>query len=116
MTLLLNNLDKLEAADNNTKEPDPTNMVDEDKMVTLVDILICKQASKDNKILRSGTWQSFKDGVASNCFLVEELEKNEDVFAAEPFIASGFRFSQLVNFYLLNFLILVKFYVISYDL
>ena len=33
MTSLLNNLDKLEAADNKTNEPDPTNMVDEDKMV-----------------------------------------------------------------------------------
>ena len=59
MTSLLNNLDKLEAADNNTIEPNPTNMVDEDKMVTLVDILICKKASRDNKILRSGTWRSF---------------------------------------------------------
>ena len=27
-------LNDLEAADNNTKEPDPTNVVDEDKMVT----------------------------------------------------------------------------------
>ena len=34
MTLLLNNLDKLEAADHNTTEPNPTNVVDEDKMVT----------------------------------------------------------------------------------
>ena len=33
MTSLLNNLDKLEAADNNNIEPDPTNVVDEDKMV-----------------------------------------------------------------------------------
>ena len=33
MTSLLNNRDKLEAADNTTSEPDPTNMVDEDKMV-----------------------------------------------------------------------------------
>ena len=55
MTSLLNNLDKLEAADNNTIEPDPTNVVDEDKW-SLVDILICKKASRDNKILRSGTW------------------------------------------------------------
>ena len=51
MTSLLNNLDKLEAADNNIKEPDPTNVVDEEKMVTLVDILIHKKASRDNKIL-----------------------------------------------------------------
>ena len=58
MTSLLNNLDKLEAADNNTKEPDPTNVVDEDKW-SLVDILICKKASRDNKILRSGTRRSF---------------------------------------------------------
>ena len=58
MTSLLNNLDKLEAADNNTIEPDPTNVVDEDKW-SLVDILICKKASRDNKILRSGTWRSF---------------------------------------------------------
>ena len=56
MTLLLNNLDELEAAENNTKEPDPTNVVDEDKMVSLVDILIHKKASRDNKILRYGTW------------------------------------------------------------
>ena len=55
MTLLLNNLDKLEAADNNTKEPDPTNMLDEDKTESLVDILIRKVASRENKILRSGT-------------------------------------------------------------
>ena len=55
MTSLLNNLDKLEAAGNNTMEPKPTNVVDEDKMVTLVGILICKKASRDNKILRSGT-------------------------------------------------------------
>ena len=48
MTSLLNNLDKLEAADNNTKEPNPTNVVDEDKMVTLVDILIHKNTSRDN--------------------------------------------------------------------
>ena len=93
MTLLLNNLDKLEAADNNTKEPDPTNMVDEDKMVTLVDILIHKKASRDNKILRSGTRQSFKDSVGLNYFLVKELENNDDVFAAEPFIASVLSFS-----------------------
>ena len=33
MTSLLNNLDKLEAADNNTIEPNSTNVVDEDKMV-----------------------------------------------------------------------------------
>ena len=33
MTSLLNNLVKLEVADKNTKEPDPTNMVDRDKMV-----------------------------------------------------------------------------------
>ena len=33
ITSLLNNLDKLEAADNNTKEPDPTIVFDEDKMV-----------------------------------------------------------------------------------
>ena len=33
ITSLLHNLDKLEAADNNTKEPNPTNVVDEDKMV-----------------------------------------------------------------------------------
>ena len=58
MTSLLNNLDKLEAADNNTIEPDPTNVVDEDKW-SLVDILICKKASRDNKILRSGTRRSF---------------------------------------------------------
>ena len=37
MTSLLNNLD---AADNNTKEPDPTNGVeDKTEVVTLVDIL-----------------------------------------------------------------------------
>ena len=66
----------LEAADNNTKEPNPTNVVDEDKIVTLGDILIHKKARRGNKILRSGTWQSFKDSVASNCFLVKELEKN----------------------------------------
>ena len=41
---------------------------------SLVDILSCKKASRDNKIQRSGT-------------------KNEDVFAADPFIASGFGFS-----------------------
>ena len=58
MTSLLNNLDKLEAADNNTIEPDPTNVVDEHKW-SLVDILICKKASRDNKILRSGTRRSF---------------------------------------------------------
>jgi len=34
MASLLSNLDKLEAENNNTKEPDPTNVVDEDKMVT----------------------------------------------------------------------------------
>ena len=44
-------LNDLKAAVNNTKEPDPTNMVDEDKMVTLVDILISKKASRDNNIL-----------------------------------------------------------------
>ena len=54
MNSLPNNLDKLEVADNNTKEPHPTNVVDEDKIVTLVDILIRKKASRDNKILRSG--------------------------------------------------------------
>ena len=41
MTSLLNNLD---AADNNTKEPDPTNGVeDKTEVVTLEDILICKE-------------------------------------------------------------------------
>ena len=41
MTSLLNNLD---AADNNTKKPDPTNGVeDKTEVVTLVDILICKE-------------------------------------------------------------------------
>ena len=32
MTSLLNPLDKLEAADNNSIEPDPNNVVDEDKV------------------------------------------------------------------------------------
>ena len=41
MTSLLNNLD---AADNNTKEPDPTNSAeDKTEVVTLVDILIHKE-------------------------------------------------------------------------
>ena len=86
MASLLNNLDKLQAADNNTKEPNPTNMVDEDKMVNLVDILIKKKASRYNKILWSGTYQSLKDSVASTCFLVRELEKNEDIFAGRAFL------------------------------
>ena len=47
MTSLLNNLD---AADNNIKEPDPTNVVEERaEEVTLVDILICKDASRDDE-------------------------------------------------------------------
>ena len=41
MTLLLDNLP---AADNNTKEPDPTNVVEEGEteVVTLVDIYYCR--------------------------------------------------------------------------
>ena len=73
-------------------------MVDEDKMVTLVDILIHKKASRDNKILRSGTQQSFKDSVGSNCFLVKELEKNEDVFAGRAFYSFWFWFSLISEF------------------
>ena len=103
MTSLLNNLDKLEAADNNTKEPDPTNMVDEDKMVTLVDILICKKASRDNKILRSGTRQSFKYSVGSNCFLVKELEKKEDVFAHIAFYSFWFWFFLISEFLFIKY-------------
>ena len=40
MASLLNNLDKLDAADNNSNEPDPTNVVaeDMDNKGTLVDI------------------------------------------------------------------------------
>ena len=40
MASLLNNLDKLDAADNNSNEPDPTNIVaeDMDNKGTLVDI------------------------------------------------------------------------------
>ena len=33
MASLLNDLDKLEAADNNSTEPDPTNIVDEDNVL-----------------------------------------------------------------------------------
>ena len=40
MVSLLNNLDMLDAADNNSNEPDPTNFVaeDMDDKVTLVDV------------------------------------------------------------------------------
>ena len=64
MASLLNNLDKLPAlADNNSNEPDPTNIVVEDKNAdgTLLDILTVDQISRDKSTL---TIQWIVGGVA----------------------------------------------------
>ena len=64
MASLLNNLDKLPVlADNNSNEPDPTNVVVEDKDAdgTLVDILTVDKVSRDKSTL---TIQRIVGGVA----------------------------------------------------
>ena len=115
MTSPLNPLNKLEAADNTTTEPNPTNIVDEDN-VFFYDYIDLKKASRDNKIYKYSTLQSFKDSLGRTVSWSKSWRRMRTYLLLGPFIASSFGFSKLVIFYLLNFLILSKFYVISYDL
>ncbi len=92
MASLLNDLNKLDAADNNSTEPDPTNVVAEDidSNGSLIDVYwsvdeVSRDKMHNPKIVAdsglSCTW-SFK-----------MLEKNDNLFVSRAFLGSGLAFS-----------------------
>ena len=90
MTSLLNPLNKLEAADNTTTEPDPTNVVDEDNMF-FNDYIDLKMTSRDNRI---GIWLSFKDSHGKAVSWSKSWRRMRIYLLLGPFIASSFGFSK----------------------
>ena len=91
MASLLNDLDKLDAADNNSTEPDPTNIVAEDidSNGSLVNVyLSADEVSRDIELANHS--KIVADSGLSCTWSFKKLEKNDKLFVCGAFYSFWF--------------------------
>ena len=91
MTSLLNPLNKLAAVDDNSREPNPTNIVDEDNMF-FSNYIDPTKASRDNKIHTYGIRQSFRNSLGITISWSKSWRIRRTYLLLRPFIALDFGF------------------------